>query len=252
MSSCIEYLIRNRKDLRFSHPVHGPEYPNQGMFELDKMIEEKIYTKGGDFKIGDRDFRAVIWQPHAITTYPMGSRDTMSFDFAGCVMAAYENDGTWHAAHIHMGDRGSLRAEWSSYMNSLLGIEDLIMFCPDDMEYDAVRAAYLKKYSKEASFIQVAGLITNRKECYTLYLNSLDRHETIWELIGYKAHLPARGREKYAGLLEPDTEEKMKTAWNDYRIRTNTGRVVYAWDVKEYLRTGSSEEDEYSGGCCCC
>lgn len=252
MSPCIEYLIHNRKKLCFSHPVHGSEYPNQGMFKLDKQIEEKIYIKGGRFQIGERSFEAVIWQPHAITIYPMGSSDTMSFDFAGCVMAAYENEAGWHAAHIHMGDGGSLRAEWIGYMNSHPGIVDMLMFCPDDMEYDAVRAAYLKKHSKEAKFIQVAGLITNRKECYTLYLNSLDKEERLWELIGYKEHFPARGREKYAGLLKPDTEEKLKTVWNNYWIGTNTGRVVYAWEVKEYFRTGSSEDDYYGGGCCCC
>lgn len=195
--------------------------------------EKHICEYGGTVFISDYELDTVIWGSNFITLQTIGTgRDAISFDFCGCVMAAYLIDGIWTAAHIHCGptfDYDRKRTWIRYYLSRQKAISQLKMFQPDYRFY-------------RGKGILTWGVITKEGRCYSVYVEPKDGGKRF-KVRQIREHpVPSTSRSYHTilhpALIEGEDNERnfipLKKAWDDF------------WSEQE------GENLIGDGGCCCC
>ena len=210
----MEFILHNYNKIEFSEPMRNDNklkgmFPNSWRHWGDE--NSHIFFKGGEFLTQRMmKVRTVNWMYKEITLWPMGSSDVLSFEFSGCIMAAFQWDGIWHAAHIQMGGEFSRFREWGRFMSEIhLQLTKLIMFRPDHTKKRDVQNRYR---IQDEDDIRVVGLITTEKECFTLYLKKLDKTEKNFALLAYKQHNPSLMVNAYESILSDQLVSREQ--WN--------------------------------------
>lgn len=218
MSDIIDYLIKNKDNIHLSRSIHQCAQNNDGMFVLDsRNAALHLSRRGGMFEIG-RFFSvqpavAVVWAYGDIAYYPIGNSDAFSFDFSGCVMAAFRTT-QWYAVHIQIEDHDCKEA-WIRYMAANPKIEDLVMFRPNVEEADSL-SARLPKVNNKPPNIYIWGLISTRRVCYTLYLTDNSKAEQNFSLAGIIRHTTGYKRDYYDQLLVIRKKSILDTVWKEF------------------------------------
>ena len=194
----MEYLLHHSEKIEFSEPMRKMNR-FQGMFPNSWRRwgdgNSHIFFKGGEFVAQAMKTRTVNWMYDEITLWPMGNLDIVSFEFSGCIMAAFRWDGIWHAAHIQMGGEFPRYMEWGRFISSIRNkLTALLMFRPD---YTKKRDVCRRYEIENEDDIRVVGLVATELECFTLYLKKLDDTERKFALLAYKQHYPSRNINVY-------------------------------------------------------
>lgn len=186
----MEFILHNYNTLEFSQPMRNNN-KLKGMFPNSwrhlGCKDSHIFFKGGEFTTQSMmKISTVNWMFNEITIWPMGNLDALSFEFSGCVMAAFQWRGSWYSAHIQMGGEFPRWREWGRFISDIrTQITNLIMFRPDSTEQDNIA----RKYGiRDKEDVRIVGLITTEKECFTLFLTPLDKTEKRFKLLAYKQH----------------------------------------------------------------
>lgn len=190
-SECMEFLIANHNCLIFSEKMRCNSSLSglEGMFPFSESLfaasqNYTIFRKGGEFCIKPFKFTTVNWREKFITVWPMDNLDAFSFEFGGCIMSAFEFNGRWFSAHIHMGGNADRYREWNTFIADIkCKLTRLIMFRPD---YKEVANINLPNILNDK--IRTVGLISSERECFTLYLYPRDDSEKEFRLLAYKEH----------------------------------------------------------------
>lgn len=90
-------------------------------------------------------------------------KDVISFNFTGCLMAAYTKGGTRRVAHISTGQGQDCKAAWETLKSSAT---DVIEFKPDNHGDIATVASTQQSWN-------CYGLITATGECYSIVVGGM-------------------------------------------------------------------------------
>lgn len=153
--------------------------------------------KGGEIRICGESVAMVLWYPGAVSTWTAGYRDAVSFDFSGCLMAAYEFGGERRVAHIQRGENDRLK-DWLDFLRTHRSeISNLVMFRPDADEAD-------RRASQDRSSYLLWGIITAANECYSLCVRDT-ADEKRFSRVFLIRHDAGVGIDRYGSLLDaPD------------------------------------------------
>ncbi len=150
--------------------------------------------------------------------------NAVSFQFSGCLMAAFCCNQQYYIAHIQRGDADCMDI-WINFIKANeVNISSLVMFRPDAEAWDRERSALS---TKEKS-VSLWGLITPERHCYSLCV----RDRVSWEegrqysLVFLTRHYAGLAVKNYRELLDSSNERDRKSffigmqKWSDVPPRT--------------------------------
>lgn len=122
-----------------------------------------------------------------INTFKSPNSESLSFEFSGCAMAQYKENGVTYAAHIclyGMGNEGDCREVWNEFIQKR-EITDVILFYP---KTEALQILQSKRWKPDRT-IDICGYIIENK-CYSAVIDIAEK-KVIKEI----EHIPLIGKE---------------------------------------------------------
>lgn len=197
----IPQVLRGGVDLYNGFPVENVNEP-------DHMCQ-----RGGLMWVCGIPTALVLWQHGYVSIQPRNAyMDAISFQFSGCIMAAYEYLGNSYVAHIQRGEYDRLNAWLNFVRKNRRDISRLVMFRPDAEEWDRVYSLY----DTREKDVYLWGVITPRYECYSVCVRDLVNYEDgkRFSLIFLTHHYAGLGVEAYEPLLETQDDNAHRAFFN--------------------------------------
>lgn len=117
-----------------------------------------------------------------INTFKSPNSESLSFEFSGCAMAQYKENGVTYAAHIclyGMGNEGDCREVWNEFIQKR-EITDVILFYPKTEALQILQFEKCKETGKSAEIITICSYIKGEK-CYSAVID-IDEKKVIKEI----------------------------------------------------------------------
>lgn len=231
----LDILETDMDDIELSMPHLSEDYSNFGVFPENICTEKfniektKICERGGLLWICKKPTIVVLWKSAKISIYPWNPyMNAVSFQFSGCIMAAFKWKGKDYIAHIQRGETDCM-ADWIDFIkNDRKDISNLVMFRPDAEAWN--RERQILKLPRDRD-VYLWGLITPERHCYSVCVCdskcggviSKGKHESFrngvpdyydgrkYSLVFLIRHYAGVFVDNYKKLLESPDEESWKS-----------------------------------------